>query len=382
MYAISINVVQLFVSLNCLILHSDAFLLTGPQSKHFPYISWLSSSSAANGEERIKEEVRFSLEGPSTAYFDPECEGESCLLASDDDSTFASAATETEKRLTQILDAFLFYIPTVTPFLAFMTYEQIASISDETIQFLAQNTWVAVDGGVYEAKMIAPAINGVVVPAITILFATLLSNTVSTLRQRQQDVRTSINIEAGELRTLSSMVDSFSPNNDQAKCRSYLLQYTSRLIAESQPGTKFQNLVAGDSEMNGFLATLNHMAVTSSLTSSVLLPQSYAAVIRLNSERSRRVSCLQSTFPALHFGILTVLAMSICLAFLMETNLDVLIFLSAVQLKILWTMLIGTFSALGVVCYDLGDPFRGSYQIAKTVNQLYTIRLAVKASET
>ena len=95
-----------------------------------------------------------------------------------------------------------------------------------------------------------------------------------------------------------------------------------------------------------------------------------------------RVSCLQSTFPALHFGILTVLAMSICLAFLMETNLDVLIFLSAVQLKILWTMLIGTFSALGVVCYDLGDPFRGSYQIAKTVNQLYTIRLAVKASET
>lgn len=45
--------------------------------------------------------------------------------------------------------------------------------------------------------------------------------------------------------------------------------------------------------------------------------------------------------------------------FLMETNQELLIFLSAIQLKILWGMLIGTFSALGVVNYDMVDPFRG-----------------------
>jgi hypothetical protein len=333
-----------------------------------------SSSSSSNHAEPF-----MSLEGPSTAYFDPQCEGESCLLASEDDSTFASALTEHELRLTQLIDAFLFYIPILSPILAFFTYETVAAVSDDTIHFLAQNTWVAVDGGIYEAKMIAPAINGVVVPAITILFATLLSNTFTTLRQRQQDVRTAINTEAGELRVLSSMVDSFEPKSTQRQCRSYLLQYTSRLIAESQQGNEYQNLVAGDSEMNGFLTTLNGM--TRSETPSIIVSESYAAVTRLNSERSQRISSLQSTFPALHFGILTALAISICLAFLMETNLDVLIFLNAIQLKILWTMLIGTFSALGVVCYDLGDPFRGSYQISKTVHQLYTIRDAVKASE-
>ena len=130
--------------------------------------------------------------------------------------------------------------------------------------------------------------------------------------------------------------------------------------------------------MNGFLTTLNGM--TRSETPSIIVSESYAAVTRLNSERSQRISSLQSTFPALHFGILTALAISICFAFLMETNLDLISFFDAVQLKILWTMLIGTFSALGVVCYDLGDPFRGSYQIGKTVNQLYTIRDVVRAA--
>jgi len=373
--------------------HSHAFMLpvvpkNGGRSHHQPplWLAWRQTNPTSrptntngdNNKNNKYEEPLISLEGPSTAYFDPQCEGESCLLASEDDSTFASALTEHELRLTQLIDAFLFYIPILSPILAFFTYETVAAVSDDTIHFLAQNTWVAVDGGIYEAKMIAPAINGVVVPAITILFATLLSNTFTTLRQRQQDVRTAINTEAGELRVLSSMVDSFEPKSTQRQCRSYLLQYTSRLIAESQQGNKFQNLVAGDSEMNGFLTTLNGM--TRSETPSIIVSESYAAVTRLNSERSQRISSLQSTFPALHFGILTALAISICLAFLMETNLDVLIFLNAIQLKILWTMLIGTFSALGVVCYDLGDPFRGSYQIGKTVNQLYTIRDVVRAA--
>ena len=65
----------------------------------------------------------------------------------------------------------------------------------------------------------------------------------------------------------------------------------------------------------------------------------------------------------------------------METNQDILIFLNAVQLKLLWAMLVGVFSALGTVCYDLADPFRGSYHISKaTLGQLYTIRDAIRAS--
>ena len=66
--------------------------------------------------------------------------------------------------------------------------------------------------------------------------------------------------------------------------------------------------------------------------------------------------------------------------FLMETNQELLIFLSAIQLRILWSMLIGTFSALAVVNYDMRDPFRGSYNVAVSVDQFYTIREAMRAT--
>ena len=226
--------------------------------------------------------------------------------------------------------------------------------------------WVAVDGGAYQAKIIAPAINGVVVPAVSILFATLTANTVSSLRQRLLDIRSAINMEAGDLRVLATMVDAYPPGYDQVKCRSYLIQYTSRLIAESQPGVKVNNLepTGMDSEMYGMLAQLNTMSKAGIDAPSSILSESYGAVTRLNNERSRRISALQSTFPALHFTIVSMLALSICIAFLMETNQELLIFLNSIQLRLLWTMLIGTFSALGVVCYDLCDPFGGSNKVS------------------
>jgi hypothetical protein len=55
-----------------------------------------------------------------------------------------------------------------------------------------------------------------------------------------------------------------------------------------------------------------------------------------------------------------------------------LIFLNAVQLKILWSMLTFTFTACFTVFYDLRSPFGGSYQISASVDQLYPIRASLK----
>jgi len=192
------------------------------------------------------------------------------------------------------------------------------------------------------------------------------------------------------MRVLQLMVDSFPPGVERDKCRSYLMQYTARLITESQPGVDLNDLEftgSMDSEMNGFLGQLNDMLSSDCEENVVprlptpLLSETYSAVHRLNSERSTRISALQSTFPTLHYVILSLLALSICIAFLMETNQSILIFLNAIQLKILWTMLVSTSSALGVVCYDLLDPFQGSYQISRTVDQLYTIQSVNLASD-
>jgi hypothetical protein len=165
-----------------------------------------------------------------------------------------------------------------------------------------------------------------------------------------------------------------------------LHEYTSRLLAEGNGMVNLEalDLSGMDSELNAVLAQLNSAAAGASIRNSIntstnipplLLSQSFTACHRLYEERAKRITALQSTFPLLHYALLAALANSICVAFLMETNQDILVFLNSIQLRLLWTILVGTFSALGLVCYDLGHPFRGSYQISKSVDQLYTIRL-------
>jgi hypothetical protein len=62
----------------------------------------------------------------------------------------------------------------------------------------------------------------------------------------------------------------------------------------------------------------------------------------------------------------------------MEVDQEFLIFLNAVQLKILWSMLTFTFTACFTLFYDLQSPFGGSYQICPSVDQLYPIRATLK----
>ena len=250
------------------------------------------------------------------------------------------------------------------------------------------------------------------------------------------------------------MVDSLPGELREVKnhLREYLIQYASRVIAESRPGlTVDHQMFIGsmDSEMNGFLGLWNKLSMSTtgtmyvdtylpaanytiddsnfdpylnqlSLTreqmqrvapflSPYIFSESYDALTRLRHERSIRLSALQSTYPPLHYVILALLAGSICINFLMETNQELLIFLSAIQLRILWSMLIGTFSALAVVNYDMRDPFRGSCKyllycmlvieyesylmqnsymhlymkidnVAISVDQFYTIREAIRAT--
>jgi hypothetical protein len=220
------------------------------------------------------------------------------------------------------------------------------------------------------------------------LFANLIGTTITTLRQRQLDIRTAINMEAGQLRILQYLLDVVPIPDEQQVCWEYLAQYTSRLIAESQPTIEINSLNGSlDTELNGVLRSLNRLAVLAEnpdpegrMPSRLVLDKAYQSCAKLYEERAKRITSLRSAFPVLHFVIVATLAVSICVAFLLESNQDLLMFLNAIQLRILWTMLVGTFSALAIVCYDLGNPFRGSYQISISVEQLYTIRLALRAS--
>lgn len=93
-----------------------------------------------------------------------------------------------------------------------------------------------------------------------------------------------------------------------------------------------------------------------------------------------RITALQSVYPGLHYAILVALALAECIAFIMETDQSVLVFLNSFQLKILWSMLVGTFVACFAVFRDLRNPFSGSYQISASVDQLHTIKMTLQAS--
>jgi hypothetical protein len=324
-------------------------------------------------------------------------EDNNCLLVFDsqkDDSTESKSEDlkshvylpydENASEVEVITDQTLRLIPSLVPIVAFLLYDPTATLFASTMELINPNNWVAVDGGAYQAKIIAPLTNGVVVPAISILFAILIGQTITTLRQRQYDLQLCITMEASRLSQLQTLLADFPDSAIPTfKCKSYLQQYTSRLIFECHETVNldFSRLSGMDSELNEVFRALNQAAsAENGEYSTMLIDQAFILAESLSEERSKRITALQSTFPMLHYTILTALALSICVAFLMETNQELLIFLNAIQLRLLWTMLVGTFCALALVCYDLGHPFRGAYQISQAVRQLYTIRQGWSAS--
>lgn len=210
----------------------------------------------------------------------------------------------------------------------------------------------------------------------------MISQTVTTLRQRQVDVRTCLNIEASEIRILQRLVESFTDSTLKNTMRRDLTEYTLRIISECAPTETYNCVELVDSEMNDFFDTLNKISSDPKLaTNTRLLSEASSAVVRLNNQRSTRISALQTTFPTMHYLVLATLAFSICLAFLLETNQKALVFLATTELRFLWTMLIGAFGALAAICYDLLHPFRGNYQIVLSVVQFYKIRDSLITTE-
>lgn len=162
-----------------------------------------------------------------------------------------------------------------------------------------------------------------------------------------------------------------------------LIQYTNRVLDECHPRLGAGNDVINprrgfDSELNGFTQLLNR--AHGDVIPAHVADECYASVARLREQRVNRVTALQSIYPPLHYAILVVLALAECIAFLIETDQELLVFLNAVQLKLLWSMLVGTFVACFAVFIDLRAPFSGSYQVSSSVDQLHMIKRTLQAS--
>ena len=98
----------------------------------------------------------------------------------------------------------------------------------------------------------------------------------------------------------------------------------------------------------------------------------------LNGHRSDRVATLLSVFPDIHWGILIGLAVNIIIAFLLTSNQTVLQYLNSIQLRFLFGTIVGVCSGTATLCYDLGNPFSGTFSIAGASTQLEDIRVCLR----
>lgn len=274
------------------------------------------------------------------------------------------------------------YLPAL---LAFFSWENISyALSSFLDMFGAVKS---ADANQFRNSLLTPTITGVVVPVIAIALASLISTTVNVLRERQVDLRSYVNKEACELRLLRRAVFGMFGTRQHAgrRARSLALMcgYVEQLITECHDGAieglEEMQLSGGISaneldRLSGMLHGVDGAAA--SRQGSVELADDM--IVSLNGHRSDRVALLLTGFPVVHWGVLFVLCVNICIAYLLTSNQQVLQYLNSIQLRFLFGTIVGICSGTGALCWDLSDPFRGTFSIEGASTQLGDLRVCLR----
>lgn len=281
---------------------------------------------------------------------------------------------------TALFDRSLQLFPLASTTLAFVSYESVAKWARMGIDFFGQRqSWTSVDGNVYEIAILAPTINGVVMPSVSIALGTLAAATVSSLRLRQLDVRERLNRELGEIELLRTTIvalddNDFAPSENK-KITAYatllLRDYVSRVAFECRPNAAVSRVC--DTELNALYRLFLDIKDEERRSN----PASASALTLVNSLvalRAGRLTLLASSYPPTQFFVLAFGSLSIVVAFLLESDQEVLRFLDAIQLRLLFSILVGVFSGLAAVVIDLADITRGTFRITTVVAQFFALR--------
>jgi Protein of unknown function (DUF4239) len=230
-----------------------------------------------------------------------------------------------------------------------------------------------------------------VITSISVLFASLVSLTISNLHERQVDIHKSLVVEVHHLRQLLSLLESpaaaasfdgerlrealvllkqhkdvlfsarYSTPIERKDAHSYIESVLPALLRWSNEQELWHQLTEGGSNRRQQPPTTFQY---SSSTAQMIVSQVQLLVHRLMSERGKRWMALQTApFPMVHYLTLALLASSIVISFLVATAQAEFIFLRGMPVRVLWSVLITSFTALGVVCFDLAKPFGGAYHV-------------------
>ncbi|CAE8721061.1 unnamed protein product, partial [Polarella glacialis] len=316
-------------------------------------------------------------------------EGDFCivpelLIASD--KKRPGVQMDTYKMLRDSLAVLIFYfLPVLGPVFAFWQWKNILLM----VHFILGDERQLLE---LMQVTLTPATNGIVISSLAIAFGTLTSVTISSLRQRQKEVRQSLNKEACELALLQAMlVANIGPVRNARRTQDtalhlqsleFLELYVARLHSEStaEASSSFlQRQSVADSELMAILNTLRYCTTKPpSFTFYPVRDEATMRIVRLNDFRADRLASINTGFPPLHWVILALLAASISLCFLIEVDQSEGRFLSerpedSLRLRVVWSLMIGSFCGLTALCADLNDPFRGSFNVNESARQLTTM---------
>ncbi|CAE7289793.1 unnamed protein product [Symbiodinium microadriaticum] len=327
-------------------------------------------------------------------------DGDYCSLAlidTDEEDQWNKVSLDSNKRLRDTSLAVINYVlPIVGPAVAFWQWSNILQLTHRVLGDERQLLELM-------QVTLTPATNGIVIASLSIAFGTLTSLTISSLRQRQKEIRQYLNKEACEMRILQAMLlasyrqaeapimrDGPGGNAREAfmclRCLELLNLYAARVYSESTSEVDLSALkrqIVPDTEMLGILDYLS-VAMTSPTFSAMSLRDNVAmSVSRLNDFRSERLSSINTAFPFLHWVILSLLASSISICFLIEVDQSEGRFLAerpedSMRLRLVFTMLVGSFCGLTALCADLNDLFRGSFNVNESAVQMSVVQEVIR----
>jgi len=246
---------------------------------------------------------------------------------------------------------------------------------------LVRKAWIPpnIDEINLQTNVVTQVVNGPVITSLSVVFASLISMTISNLHGRQIAVNQSLIGEVHQLRLLealflSSVVDHVT-EKDHTLAITLLEKYRAHLFADgfSTRSEQSSSHLYVESTLPAFLEWTFNVQCSAKPKrgqsfDSVLDEVRTIVVGILTERRNRWKSLLAVHFPPVHYAVLALLALCISISFLVATAQAGVLFSTEGQssCRLLWVVLQTTLSALGVLCWDLSRPFRGAYVIERT----------------
>ena len=273
--------------------------------------------------------------------------------------------------------------PTVALIFSYCTFPTVSEHFHHLVQWVSHDSWLpdSPEKMSLLSNVVTQVVNGPVVTSISVLFATLISVTISTLHSRQQDVQMSLINEIEALRQIQYLLSSpiHSTGLKDVERAAFLdgvelLKADLTKESEEEEGRPenfsphdYVSLHSGAiillcDQMDFDLHT-RHLKQTKELVP--LLSNIRRLVETVREERKIRWTAIMSMhFPLAHYMTLGLLMASILVAFLVTTDEADFIFLQGLQVRVLWSVLVTCFSSLVVLCSDLSDAYSGAYTVS------------------